>query len=139
MQYITSLIYFSILIMMVLLPLIMPLLLKRKGIMSNLFLGSFLSFMICVLLVFVFAYLSDLETNLRLGYLGFNFDGFTDEERLRNIAPELRDEAVKLYHSHMGIGWPFKAMMGAVFLIPYHIVGSGFGYIVSKRRYVRIR
>jgi hypothetical protein len=139
MQYITSLIYFSILIMMVLLPLVMPLLLKRKGFVSNLLLGSFLSFMMCVLLVVGFAYFSDLETSLRLGHLGFNFDGWTDEERLRKIAPEFRDEATKLYRSHMGIGWTFKAIIGLVLLIPYHLVASGFVYIVSKPKNIRIR
>jgi hypothetical protein len=139
MQYITSVIYLSILIMVLIMPLVMPLLLKRKGFVSNFLLSSFLSFMICVLLVVGFSYLSDLETSLRLEYLGFNFNGWTDEERLRNIAPELRDEATKLYLTHMGIGWTFKAIIGVVLLIPYHLVASGFVYIISKRRYVRIR
>jgi hypothetical protein len=105
--------------------------------MSNLLLSSFLSFVICILLVFGLAYLSDLETSLRLDYLGYNFKGWTDEEQLRNIAPEFRDEAVKLYRSHMGIGWPVKAITGSVLLIPYHLVASSVVYKVSKRKLAR--
>jgi hypothetical protein len=137
MQYITALIYFSILMMVLIMPFVMPLLFKQKGFVSNLLLCIFLSFMICVLLVFGLAYLSDLETSLRLDYLGYNFNGWTDEERLRNIAPEFRDEAIKLYRSHMGIGWTLKAIIMAVLLVPYHIVASSFVYIVSKRKFTR--
>lgn len=137
MQYITALIYFSILMMVLIMPLAMPLLLKQKGCVSNFFLSSFLSFMMCLLLVFGFAYLSDLETSFRLGSLGFNFNGWTDEERLRNIATEFRGEATKLYHSHMGIGWTVKAIIMAVLLIPYHIVASSFVYMISKRKFTR--
>jgi hypothetical protein len=139
MQYITSLTYFFMLMLVLITPFVMPLLLKRKGYVSNMLLGSFLSFMMCVLLVVGFAYFSDLETSLRLGYLGFNFDGWTDEEQLRKIAPEFRDEATKLYRSYMGIGWTFKAIIGVVWLIPYHLVASGFVYIVSKPKNIRIR
>lgn len=105
--------------------------------MSNIILGAFLSLMICLLLVVGLAYLPALETSLRLDYLGYNFDGWTDEERLRKIAPEFRDEAVKLYRSHMRIGWPLQAIMGVVLLIPYHIVVSTFVYVVSKRISIR--
>lgn len=127
------------LMMVLITPVVLPLMLKRKGYVSNMLLGSFLSFMMCVLLVIGLAYFSDLETSLRLGYLGFNFDAWTEEERFRNIAPAFRDEATKLYRSHMGIGWTFKAIIGVVLLIPYHLVASGFVYIVSKPKKVRIR
>jgi hypothetical protein len=134
MQYVTSAICFSILMMVLITPFVIPLLLKRKGYVANLLLGSFLSLIMCVLLVSGLAYLLDLETSWRLGSLGFDFDAWTDEDRFRNIAPAFRDEAAKLYRSHMGIGWTLKAIIGAILLIPYHIVASGFVYMVSKRR-----
>ncbi len=139
MQYITPIIYFSILIMVLATPLVMPLLLKRKGYVPNMILGNFLSLMISLLLVVGLAYLPDLVTSWRLNDLGYNFDGWTDDERLRKIAPEFRDEAVRLYRSHMGIGWTFKAVIGAVLIIPYHIVVSTFVYIVNKRISIRKR
>ncbi|MBD2255675.1 hypothetical protein [Nostoc parmelioides] len=134
MQYISSAIYFSILVMMVITPLAMPFLLRRKGYVTSLLLSSFLSLMTCVLLVTLLAYLPDLYAEMRLDSLGFDFNGWSDEDRLRKIAPEFRDEAIKLYRSTMGIGWTLKAITGAVLLIPYQIVASGLVFIVSKSK-----
>jgi hypothetical protein len=132
MQYIASAIHFCILAMMLITPFAMPFLLRRKGYVASLLLSSFLSFIACVLLVSLFAYLPHLYASLRLDYLGFDFDGWSDEDRARNISPELRDEATKLYWSTMGIGWTFQAIVGAVLLIPYQIVASGLVFMASK-------
>ncbi|WP_263420000.1 MULTISPECIES: hypothetical protein [unclassified Tolypothrix] len=102
--------------------------------MTSLLLSSFLSFMTCVLLVTLLAYLPDLYAQMRLDYLGFDFNGWSDEDRLRKIDPEFRDEAIQLYRSIMGIGWTLKAMIGAVLLIPYQIVTSGLVFMVSKSK-----
>ncbi|MBD2496564.1 hypothetical protein H6G75_19795 [Nostoc sp. FACHB-280] len=134
MQYISSAIYFFILVMMVITPFAIPFLLRRKGYITSLLLSSFLSLMTCVLLVTLLAYLPDLYAQMRLDYLGFDFNGWSDEDRLRNIAPEFRDEAIKLYRSTMGIGWTFKAIIGAVLLIPYQIVASGLVFMVSQSK-----
>jgi hypothetical protein len=134
MQYIVSAVYFLILAMMVITPFAMPFLLKRKGYVTSLLLSSFLSLMTCVLLVSLLAYLPHFYAELRLDYLGFDFDGWSDEDRLRNIAPEFRDEAIKLYRSIMGIGWTLQAIIGAVLLIPYQIVASGLVFMVSKSK-----
>lgn len=134
MQYITSTICSFILIMVLITPFVMPVALKRKGYITNLLLSSFLSFIVCVLLVSGLAYLSDLDTSLRLHDLGFDFNGWTDEDRLQNIAPEFRDEAARLYRSYMGIGWTLKAIIGSILLIPYHIVATGGVYMVRKQR-----
>ncbi|MBD2340988.1 hypothetical protein H6G64_28875 [Calothrix sp. FACHB-156] len=134
MQYISSAIYFSILVMMVITPFAIPFLLRRNGYVTSLLLSSFLSFITCVLLVSLLAYLPHLYAELRLDYLGFNFDGWSDEDRLRKIAPELREEAIKLYRSTMGIGWILQAIIGAVLLIPYQIVASALVFMVSKSK-----
>ncbi|MBD2255068.1 hypothetical protein [Nostoc parmelioides] len=134
MQYMSSAIYFSILVMMVITPFAMPSLLRRKGYVTSLLLSSFLSLMTCVLLVTLLAYLPDLYAEMRLDYLGFDFNGWSDEDRLRKIAPEFRDEAIKLYRSIMGIGWTLKAITGAVLLIPYQIIASGLVFMVSKSK-----
>ena len=126
MQYIVSAVSFFILVMILITPFAMPFLLRRKVSVASLILSSFLlSFISCGLLVSFFAYWPDLYASLRLDYLGFDFDGWSDKDRVRNIAPELRDEAIKLYQSRMGIGWPLKAIFGVVLLIPYQIFASG--------------
>jgi hypothetical protein len=134
MWYILSVSYFLILATMVLTPFAMPFLLRWKGYTTSLLLSSFLSFITCVLLVSLLAYLPHLYAELRLNYLGFNFDGWSDEERVRNIPPALRDESTRLYQSTLGIGWTLQAIIGAVLLIPYQIVASGLVFMVSKSK-----
>jgi hypothetical protein len=124
MQYIVSAVYFFILAMILITPVAMPFLLRSKGSVTSLILSSFLSFISCGLLVSFLAYWPDLYASLRLDYLGFDFDGWSDKDRVRNIAPELRDEAIKLYQSRMGIGWSLQAIVGVVLLIPYQIFAS---------------
>ena len=43
----------------------------------------------------------------------------SDAERAQNVAPELRDEATRLYWSKMGIGWPLKAIFGMIVVVPF--------------------
>lgn len=133
MQYIFFATFLFILVIIYVLPFAIPFRLRRKkGYVISLLLSSFLSFITCVLLACFLAYLPDLYASLRLDYLGFDFDGFSDEERLRNIAPELKDEAIKLYQSRMGIGWPLQAIAGAILLIPYQIIASISVFMVDK-------
>jgi hypothetical protein len=138
MQYIASAIYFSILAMILTMPFLMPFLLRRKGYVTSLRLSSFLSLITCLLLVSLFAYLPDLYAHIRLDYLGFDFNGWSDEERVINIATEFRDEATKLYRSRMGIGWTLQAIIGAVLFIPYQIFASGLVFMVRNSNTHRI-
>ena len=71
------------------------------------------------LVVFIGAYWPHFYANFQLELMGFDFDGMNDIERARNVAPELRGEATKLYWSNMGIGWPLKAIFGMVLVTPY--------------------
>ncbi|WP_414756217.1 hypothetical protein [Anabaena sp. CCY 9910] len=48
-----------------------------------------------LLLVSLLAYLPHLYAEMRLDYLGFDFDGWSDEDRPRKITSELRDNAIK--------------------------------------------
>jgi hypothetical protein len=70
-------------------------------------------------LLFVAAYWPHLYTDLRLQAMGFDFQGMSDAERIRNVAPELRDKATELYWSGMGVGWPLTAILWVIILSPY--------------------
>lgn len=132
MQYIIAIIYFLILAVILIMPFATPSLLRRKGYVVSFALSSFLSFITCVLLASFLVYFPDLYASLQLDYLGFDFDGWSDEDRVKNIVPEFRDEATKLYQSRMGIGWTFQALIGAILLVPYQIVASGLVFIMGK-------
>jgi len=80
---------------------------------------NLVSIPVVCLMISIGAYWPHFYADLRLYLMDFDFDGMSDVERARNVAPELRELATKLYWSHMGIGWPLKAMIGMALLSPY--------------------
>ena len=88
---------------------------------------------ICFLLVLM-AYWPYFYTDFRLELMGFNFDGMSEAERVRNVLPELREEAKELYWSNMGIGWPLKAIFGIVLFTPYPTVIWGCESLIKNVR-----
>ena len=68
------------------------------------------------------AYWPHFYTDVRLDLMGFEFDGMSDAERVKNVVPEMREEATRLYRSNMGIGWPMKAIIWMVILLPYPLI-----------------
>ena len=78
------------------------------------------------------AYWPDFFTNVRLYLMGFDFDGMSDAERVQNVAYKMRGEAVKLYLSNMGIGWPLKAIFAIIIFLPYPLIVWLFGLGYKK-------
>ena len=107
---------FSIKMGLIVMVVVIPIVFTRKGY------GFFRVNLICIPLIFLFvimiAYWPHFYDSFRLELMDFDFEGMNDVERARNVAPELRDEATRLYWSNMGIGWPLKAIFGMVFALP---------------------
>ena len=59
---------------------------------------------------------------LRLTLLNFDFDGMSDDERVRNVSPDQKNIAIDLYWSNMGIGWPLKVIFLMFIATPYSII-----------------
>jgi hypothetical protein len=59
---------------------------------------------------------------IRLDKLGLDMLGSSDAERVRNVAPEHRAEAIRLYWSCMGVGWPITAFALAAYGLIYQFV-----------------
>ena len=93
-------------------------------------------------LIFIFlcliAYWPQFYTDLKLELIGFDFDAMNDTARTINVSQELKEEAIRLYWSNMGLGWPLKAMLAMVFLIPYPSIIYGFKILINviKRRVI---
>ncbi|MBA6254391.1 hypothetical protein [Colwellia sp. MB3u-55] len=90
------------------------------------------SALIISLMLIVGAYCPHFFTEVRLDSMGFDFEGMSDAERVQNVAPEMREEATKLYWSNMGNGWPMKAIIWMVFLLPYPLIVWVFGLAYNK-------
>ncbi|WP_298445323.1 hypothetical protein [uncultured Ferrimonas sp.] len=89
------------------------------------------------LMLIVGSYWPHFYTDVRLDLMGFDFDGMSDVERSQYVAPEMREEATKLYWSNMGIGWSMKAIIWMVILLPYPVIVwlFGLGYKKVKNRF----
>jgi hypothetical protein len=67
---------------------------------------------ICVLIAAGLAYLPEINKSLEIKSfeaLGFNPDGFSRDERVVSLAPQLHEAAESAYWSKMGVGWPLRA------------------------------
>ena len=94
--------------------------------------GLVVSLPICIILIITLYWWNDYYPDFRLEMMGFDFNGVSDSERLRNVPLELQAKATKLYYSRFGIGWPLKAIFGMVLVTPYILVVLG-GAVAIKR------
>ncbi len=114
--------------------LIFPLVLSVRG--HGFLRVNLIAIPVCSLLLGMAALWPELFRDIRLAMMGFDFDGMTDTERARNVAPELRDEATRLYWSYMGIGWPLKAIIASIIMLPWPTVAF---FLARFTRFVRAR
>ncbi|WP_299902001.1 hypothetical protein [uncultured Ruegeria sp.] len=68
------------------------------------------SFVVVVGLTILFSWWRDYALGLELFAMGVDLDGFTTDERMRGVAPHLRDHAERVVFSpeRLGVGWPIK-------------------------------
>ena len=112
-----AVIIFTLIALIGLLPLLFAV--RSKHIWSSLL----LSLLCCVVLVITLCWWSDAYPGFRLAAMGFDINGMTDAERLRQVAPEQQLEARELYLSRFGIGWPLKAIITVIFYaVPYALL-----------------
>jgi hypothetical protein len=111
-----------------------PIILSLKG--YNNFRILALSFPLMAAFILLGSYWPHFYVDLRLELMGFDFDSMSDLDRARNVLPEFKEEATKLYWSTMGIGWPLQAFIWMVILSPYPFAVLGFKAFIKylKRR-----
>ncbi len=64
-------------------------------------------------------YCSHLYKETRLVNIGFNFEGMTDLERMRDVHEDNKKEADTLYISLLGVGWSLQSIAVIILLSPY--------------------
>jgi hypothetical protein len=74
------------------------------------------------LMLIIGVYWPQFYTELRLDLMGYNSFGMSESERLEGVIPEMHEKATNLYWSNMGIGWPLKAIIWMVILLPYPLI-----------------
>ncbi len=84
-------------------------------------------------IAFVFAWWGDASDDLLLKHYGYNFDGWSEEERCEKVAPENLEKVRSLVTSMMGIGWPLKAIMSYVFYSPYLLLVYVATYLIRRK------
>ena len=96
--------------------------------------GLMVSLPICIVLIITLYWWNDYYPDLWLETMGYDFNGTSDSERLRNVPHALQTKASKLYYSGFGIGWPLKAMFGMVLVTPYIFLVLGASAVIKKLR-----
>ncbi len=100
--------------------------------------GFTLSFVVVVALTIVFSWWRDYALDLELFAMGVDLDGFTRDERMRDVAPHLRDRAERMVFSpdRLGVGWPIKAGFALFVSVPYAMAVCCITWLVRRCRRV---
>jgi len=83
-------------------------------------------------IAFIFAWWGDTSNDLLLKHYGYNFDGWSEEERCGKVAPEDLEKVKSLVTSRMGISWPLKAIMSYIFYSPYLLIVYVATYLIGR-------
>jgi len=104
---------------------------NREGVFAKYIL---LGVLLLALLAIIFSWWGDESNAILLSHYGYDFEGWTEALRLRNVAGENLAKVKMLYQSSVGIGWPVKAIFAFVMLSPYLLVVYFGGAILDKMK-----
>ncbi|EEX08917.1 hypothetical protein SL1157_0942 [Ruegeria lacuscaerulensis ITI-1157] len=94
------------------------------------------SFVAVVGLTILLSWWRDYALDLELLAMGVDLDGFTTAERMRDVAPHLRDRAERMVFSpeRLGVGWPIKAGFALFATVPYAMAVCCITWLVRRVR-----
>lgn len=133
MEILITIIHFLILGIILISPILVFILLKkRRGQKMIIFKYYLISSVLLGVLIFIFAWWGYKSNMILLNHYGYNFDAWTKIERFQNVTQENIEKVKMLEMSIMGIGWPLKAIFGYVMIIPYLFLVHMFNKIGNK-------
>ncbi len=112
---------FLILGLIIILPILILIILKRLKAKRTVIIYSLIGLSVLGILTLIFAWWSYESDLILLKHYGYNIDGMNEAEFFGNVLPDNLDKVKRLETSIMGIGWPVKAIFGFVMTIPYLI------------------
>jgi hypothetical protein len=113
---------FFILGLIIIAPILILIILKRLKTKRILIIYSLISLFILGILIVFFAWWANKSDMILLEHYGYNWEGWNDAERFKNVNSENLEIVNNILISVMGIGWPVKAFFGFVMFIPYLII-----------------
>lgn len=112
---------FLILGLILAVPILILIILKKKNVGHTLIIYFPASLLILAILTLVLAWWLHASDLILLKHYGYNIDGINEAGFYRNVSPENMDKVKNLEISIMGIGWPAKAIFGYITFVPYLI------------------
>lgn len=74
----------------------------------------------------------DFSTWRLMEYYGWNPDGMCDTECFQNVAECEMERVQKLWNHNMGVGWPLKALLIYIVILPAQWILSAVEYFILK-------
>lgn len=105
-----------------------PMLRNRRDMMSFIIATATLSGILCLTLL----WWDDFSTWRLMEYYGWNPDGICDSEYFQNVQEVDRERVQKLWNHNMGVGWPIKAFIHYLIILPCQWLLSAVEYYTIK-------
>lgn len=113
-------------------PIILLRFLNRKKIKYKFITYLTSGVLVTAFIVFVFGWWSYTSDKILLTYYGYSFDGWSDKDYYKNVAPENLEEVKSIVTRMRGIGWPLKVILAYAFYSPYMLIVYTATYLIGR-------
>lgn len=134
MESLVTAISFTLLGVLLLSPVFLLRFINRTNIKYKFIIYLTFGIILTAFIVFLFAWWSDASDKILLRHYGYSFEGWSDKDYYKNVAPENVERVNSLVTSMMGIGWTLKAIMTYLFYLPYLLIVYVATYLIRHRR-----
>ena len=113
-------------------PIVLLRFLNRKKIKYKFIAYLTIGVLMTAFIVFVFGWWSYASDKILLTHYGYSFDGWSDKDYYKNVAPENLEKVKGIVTSISGIGWPLKVILTYAFYLPYILLVYAVTYLIGR-------
>jgi len=126
---------YILLLGMILIPILTFIQIKKGDRNKNDFMNYLVvGFLTTSVIILIGAWWGDYSTKLLMSHYGFDFEAMNDSDRYKNVLLKNLERVKKLRSDHLGVGWPFKAILGLVVYSPYLLIVYFGGSLIRRMK-----
>jgi hypothetical protein len=135
MELLTTIVSFSLLLGLILVPIFLFVGMKKWYRPKFGFLAYLISGLIITAgIIWAFAWWAHYSDELLMNHFGYDFDPMNDIDRFENVDSENLEKVKQLEIGYFGIGWSLKAIMMFVFYSPYLLIVYFAGQWIKRNK-----
>lgn len=132
MEALTTILFFAILILLIVLPIFVIYRINKSNIKYKFVIYVIISTFSTALIMILLAWWADKSNEILLIHYGYDLEGMNEAEFYRKVLPKNRERVNELVRSYGGIGWPLKAILMYPFYFLYILIVFLINFLKNK-------